>query len=145
MSPDEYARTVISRLRAAEQAAERARPIMPQPFALISSRDDQSPWDGVPLPRGAKALKTAAEAAGWGAYVRWSRMAIPAGYRESSRHKMVETAHLLDIVSVRLSAYGVRAYACWDVPGGFSSAGILSKTNGFRTIGAEALLAYVKG
>ena len=132
-------------MRAAEQAAVASRPIMPQPTRLISSRDDQSPWNGVALPKGARILKEAAEAAGWGVYVRWSRMAIPAGYRESSRHRMVETAHLLDVVSVRISGYGVRAYACWNVPGSFSSAAMVSRTNGFRTIGAEALLAYVKG
>lgn len=118
---------------------------MPRPTILISSRDDQSTWDGVALPKTAKQLKIAAESAGWGVCVRWSRVAVPAGYRESNRHSVVMTAHLLDVVSVRLSAYGVRAYACWDVPGSFSSAGIRSRTNGYRTVGAEALLAYVKG
>lgn len=143
MTPD---LAVIERMRAAERrAAAVGQEMSPLPVILISSRDDQLPWDGVPLPVGAEKLKTAAEAAGWGCYVRWSRMAIPAGYRQSNRHKVVQTAHLVDIVSVRISAYGVRAYATWEVPGSFKTAGILSRTGGFRAVGIEALLAYVKG
>lgn len=117
----------------------------PQRVVLVSSRDDQSAFAGLALPRSAKTLAAAAELAGWAVRVLWSRVAYPAGYRESSHHKVVEVAMLIHYVSVRLSSFGTRAYALWAVPGGVEGAAMLTETDGYRDMNVTALLAYVKG
>lgn len=118
---------------------------MPQPVLLVSSRDDQSAFAAAQLPRTARSLTKAAGAAGWAVDVRWSLLAIPAGWRESAHHKVVELAHLLYCVSVRLAAYGVRAFALWREPGGFDHAELIGTERGHQTYGIQDLINYVKG
>lgn len=127
--------------------AARVVPVVaePQRVVLVSSRDDQSAFAAAVVPATARKLAAAAELAGWGVRVLWSRVAYPAGYRESSHHKMFEVAALIDYVSVRLSSFGTRAYALWAVPGGVEGAGMLTETDGYRELNVTALLAYVKG
>ena len=116
----------------------------PQPVVLVTSRDNQDQFAEMKPPGAAPRLIAAAERNGWAVWVRWSLVAIPAGYRASTRHTAVKKGHLMYVCGVRLAAHNIRAYGCWSVPGGFRSAGVRTLSEA-RTIGAEELIAYVGG
>jgi hypothetical protein len=138
----------------AQQAAIRARLAVreavvvddvPRMTVLQDNRSGQEAYADRKVPVGAARLIASAETTGFGVRTGWSTVAIPLGYRESSKHRARKEAIVLDVFGVQLAAYGVRAVAIWHLPGGFDHATLSTRREGWRAIGVEALIAYVKG
>jgi hypothetical protein len=116
----------------------------PQPVILVSSRDPQDQFAEMRPPGDAPKLIRAAQANGWAVWVRWSLLAVPAGWLQSTRHRPVKEGHLMYVCGVRLAAHNIRAYGCWSIPGGFRSGGLRTLSEA-RTIGCEELISYIGG
>lgn len=88
---------------------------------------------------------------GWEVRTGWSLVAVPAGYRESSRHKEVESAYLMEVFGVWLNAYRTRAWATWHLGDAVpksergSQGGFLLVPGRTIGLGVEALTNYVRG
>lgn len=127
-------------------------PAMPQRVVLRSNLDDW-PSDTVPkLPRTAKTLCEAAQQNGWEHRVGWSLVVVPAGYRESNHHKVIEQAYVMTLCGVWLRAWQTRAWAMFGLPGeGVPAAETgtrgaeLSVPGRTKAIGVTALVAYIRG
>lgn len=135
----------IRAMRERERANRKPTPEQtPQPVVLVTSRDNQDRFADMAPPGAAKKLIATAQANGWAVWVRWSLLAIPAGWKQSTRHAAVKQGHLMYVCGVRLAAHNIRAYGCWSVPGGFRSAGVRTLSEA-RTIGCEELISYIGG
>lgn len=133
---------IAARIRAGRV---QARP-SPRPIIASSSRDDQTFFEGYTLPGTAQTLCEAAEAAGWGVVTTWATAILPPGFQRTDRSKPLRQAVIIDSFAVRLTAVRQTAWAVWvngtsDPP----VAGISGPGTGIRSIGVQALIAYIKG